>query len=38
MSPGFAASTAVAAPTFGPSSATRADKVSGPRELLMMTS
>src|SRR5208337_980120 len=37
MSPAFAASTAVAARAFGPSSAMSADKVSGPRELLITT-
>src|SRR5579864_9115271 len=38
MSPAFAASNAVAARAFGPSSATSAVKVSGPRELLITTS
>jgi hypothetical protein len=38
MSPAFAASTTVAARAFGPSSATSAVNVSGPRELLMTTS
>ena len=38
MSPAFAASAAVAARAFGPSSATSAARVSGPRELLITTS
>src|SRR6266851_2324082 len=37
MSPAFAASNAIAARAVGPSSATSADKVSGPRELLITT-
>src|SRR6476660_5773926 len=37
MSPAFAASGGVAARALGPSSATRPDSVSGPRELLMTT-
>src|SRR5436190_8168113 len=37
MSPAFAASMAVAARAFGPSSATSVDKVCGPRELLITT-
>src|SRR5439155_15635578 len=37
MSPAFAASPAVAARALGPSSATSADRVLGPRELLITT-
>src|SRR5438132_4593869 len=37
MSPAFAASTAVAARALGPSSATSADRVLGPRELRITT-
>jgi hypothetical protein len=37
MSPAFAASAAVAARALGPSSATSADSVPGPRELLITT-